>query len=887
MTIPSGTDRTAQRPRSVVLVMAMVASFLVVLTNPDVAAASWSATTAPGGQARADAQGMVGGQTPSAAAQPTTSNDVVVNWAASTGGPLTGYDVLAYDADTAEPRAVGGTCAGLVTATTCTDVDAPDGRWVYTVTPRSGGWTGAASAPSALVVVDTVPPTVTIDFPTPGGAYNAASWNAGCPEPGFCGGADDVGSGLVAGGVSVQQVSTGLYWDGTAFASPVRVLLQIPGGNPDTTGWAFPIDNFPTDGQYTEQAVATDAVGNTTTASVTFTIDRDGPVTPGGFPLPGGVYGVELWNAGCPQPGFCAVGEVPADIVGGGLSVLQVDTGLYWDGTAFTSTTELLLPLPTTTDMWLFPISNFPADGPYSIRAVLTDSAGNDTVTVVPFAIDRVAPVISPLFPINGGVYDVAGWDAGCPTPGLCGTVTDDNELVSGLVTLRQVATGLYWDGSAFAAETEQPVLFDSAGSIPFPAANFAADGVYTAQIVVRDRAGNDANLTRTFTIDRDAPIVDIQFPLDGTTYSTATWNAGCPTPGFCGTASDSGSGLSNQQISIRRDADGTYWNGSAFTGTTETLLSMTGDDFAFAASRFPTDGSYTVRVEATDFGGHTATDTATFTIDRTAPTVAVTFPADGGTYNAASWAAGCPTANICTTATDAGTVAAHAVSIRQGTGNYWNGTAFASATEVLLPVLGTGRLAFPAANFTVDGAYTVRAVATDAVGNAAAATSTFTIDKTAPRVTAMTQTDANGFLAPGDELAIRFSEPLDLATLCSTWSGTGDRSLTNVTVNVNSAIGIYDVVGDITSPTCTLRAGSLETNNDYTPGSTIFSLSTLTWTESTRTLTLRFGVRTWGISNWFPNLPDTSVYTVSPGVTDRAGNAVSPVTFSVDNVRF
>ena len=49
---------------------------------------------------------MVGGQTPLAAAQPTTSNDVEVTWAASTGGPLTGYDVLAYDADTAEPRAV-------------------------------------------------------------------------------------------------------------------------------------------------------------------------------------------------------------------------------------------------------------------------------------------------------------------------------------------------------------------------------------------------------------------------------------------------------------------------------------------------------------------------------------------------------------------------------------------------------------------------------------------------------------------------------------------------------------------------------------------------------------------------------------------------------------
>lgn len=868
------------------LVMALVVALVAVITTADVAGAEWPADTAPGGQARGYPQAMTPGQSPTAEAVPETSNNVAVSWAASTGGPLSGYEVVARDAVTGETRAVGGTCSGLVTATNCTDSGAPDGLWTYTIVPRAGAWAGAASAPSKPVVVDTVAPTVTIEFPAPGSAYNADGWNAGCTEPGFCGTADDVGSGLVGGGVAVQQAGTGLYWDGVGFASPFRVLLDVTGGSPGYNVWGFSIDAFPTDGQYTMQAVAIDGGGNSTTASVTFTIDRDGPVTPEGFPAVDGIYGAELWNAGCSQPGVCAGGEAPTDVVDGGLSMLQVDTGLYWDGTAFTSTTEILLPLPTT-DVWPFPVTNFPADGGYSVKAVLTDSAGNDTVTVVPFTIDLTAPVLTPTFPLAGGVYDAAEWDAGCDPSGLCGTATDDSgPVASAFVTLQEVGTGFYWDGTAFAGTSDGPMPFQPGGFVPFPATNFTADGVYRARVVVRDVAGNIATFTGTFTFDQSAPVVELTHPLDGGSYTTATWNAGCAVPGICATTSDAGSGLADERVSIRRDADGAYWNGSSFTGTTEAFVSIADGAYPFGAASFPADGAYTVRVEAADFGGHTADDTATFTIDRTAPVVTLTFPAAGSTYNAARWDAGCPTASICTTATDnGGPAATHVVSVRQGTGNYWDGTAFASAAEVLLPVPATGTLAFPAANFPTDGSYMVRAAATDAVGNAATVSNAFTIDKTAPRVVAMTQTNANGYLAAGDELTITFSEPLDLSTICSAWTGTGDRSLTNVTARVTSSFN--DVVNDITSPTCTLRAGTLETNNDYFVGGATFSPSTLTWTESTRTLKLRFGTRTSGLSEIFPDLRATSVYTLSPGLLDRAGNAASPATFSATGQRF
>lgn len=872
--------------RSTGIVMVVLVALLGAAAIAEEAGASWSASTVPGGQARSGSQVMTPGHTPTAVAVPANGDDVEVSWAPTTGGPLTGYEVLARDAATDEPRAVGGTCAGLVTETICTDSDAPDGRWTYTIVSRSGAWAGTPSQPSATVLVDVVAPTVTIDFPTPGAAYDAAGWDAGCAEPGFCGTAQDVG-GLSAGGVSVQQVSTGLHWDGTAFASPFRVLLDITGGTAGYHLWGFSVDDFPADGQYTVQAIAVDGAGSTTTASATFSIDREGPATPVGFPVSGGTYGTELWDAGCSQPGFCAGGETPTDVVDGGLSMLQVDTGRYWDGAAFTSTTEVLLPLPTT-DVWPFPITNFPDDGAYRIRAVLTDGAGNDTVTVVPFTIDRIAPDLTPTFPLPGGVYDTAAWDAGCTPSGICGTATDDSgPVASAFVTLQEVATGLFWDGTAFAGTADHPMPFQPGGIVPFPASSFTADGEYRARVVARDVAGNLAALTGTFSIDRLDPVVDIVHPLDGGAYRADTWNAGCAAPGICGVTSDGTNDLASVRISIRRNATGAYWNGSAFTETAETFTSMDSDAYAFDAASFPADGGYTVRMEAADFGGHTAADAATFTIDRTAPAVALTFPSPGVTYNAASWAGGCPVPGICGSATDASsTVSSHAVSIRQGTGNYWNGTAFASPTEVLVSVLGTGELPLPFTSFDVDGAYTVRAVGTDAVGNTTTTSATFATDRLRPAVAGLTVTNGDGLLRVGDAVAVVFSEPLDLSTICSTWTGTGDRSLTNVSVAFTNN-GIDDLISSVTSPTCALQTGTLGTRNDYAHSNAIYGSSTVSWTEATRTLRIELGVKSSGAISDAPQPLDTSTFTPSALLADRAGNAVATTPFVKANVRF
>ncbi len=130
-----------------------------------------------------------------------------------------------------------------------------------------------------------------------------------------------------------------------------------------------------------------------------------------------------------------------------------------------------------------------------------------------------------------------------------------------------------------------------------------------------------------------------------------------------------------------------------------------------------------------------------TFTIDNVNPTSTVGFPANGGFYNAGTWAAGCGTGadDICGTAADAGGSGPASVrwSLRRAsTGLYWNGSSFSSASQVFISADGAASWSddFAFSNFPGDGSYTLSARATDRAGNEeATSTATFVVDTTAP----------------------------------------------------------------------------------------------------------------------------------------------------------
>jgi Big-like domain-containing protein len=133
--------------------------------------------------------------------------------------------------------------------------------------------------------------------------------------------------------------------------------------------------------------------------------------------------------------------------------------------------------------------------------------------------------------------------------------------------------------------------------------------------------------------VDSTPPTSIVSFPANGGLYNASAWNAGCPTPGFCGSAADNpgGSGVAKVELSLRRGSGG-WWGGSAFDSVVESYLTANGSSswsYAFAIGAL-SDGTYTLHVRATDNNGNVETPTTvTFTIDTTPPdTIIDTGPA-------------------------------------------------------------------------------------------------------------------------------------------------------------------------------------------------------------------------------------------------------------------
>jgi hypothetical protein len=104
------------------------------------------------GAGAAGAKSMPGGNTPTATLVVTS---VTVSWSASSfgGGPdVEGYLVKRYSALGGGAETPGGSCAGTVSATSCSDSGVSPGTWTYTVTPVQGSWQGAESGHSNSVV---------------------------------------------------------------------------------------------------------------------------------------------------------------------------------------------------------------------------------------------------------------------------------------------------------------------------------------------------------------------------------------------------------------------------------------------------------------------------------------------------------------------------------------------------------------------------------------------------------------------------------------------------------------------------------------------------------------------------------------------------------------
>jgi hypothetical protein len=630
------------------------------------------------------------------------------------------------------------------------------------------------------------------------------------------------------------------------------------------------------------------------------TIDNTLPTSTIYFPVSSGNYNSASWNGGCsssicgtatdPPPNSTGVSVVKVSIQ----STSGANSGKYWNGTTFSSVSELLFSA-STSNSWAnwtlsFPAANLPVDGTYTVRSYATDNATNvqTPATAASFTYDTVKPVTTITITPASANGSLGWYKTTAPTFTLSATDTGGSGVAS---TFYKIDAG-----------TTQ--TYSSAVTIP--------EGQHTISYWSTDNAGNTetTNTTTTFKVDTVTPANVLSLGsasgafLNGTTLYYKSDAAGSFT--VVNGVTDATSGPASATFP---GLTGTNWTAHS----AETVSTPSGGPYASSLYQWSTGAGApsTTALTATDTAGNTNTGTAlTFTSDTAATAPTITFPSPTS-YNNTSWNAACAS-TICGTSTDAGAgVQKLEVSIRQGSGNYWNGSTFSSASQVWNQASGTTNWSygFTGANFPAEGSYAVSARTTDNVGNVSGlSTVTVTIDRTQPTVSDVTISGGTAGKAEAtDTIVITFSEAVSATSICSSWvnDGTTQAILGNndgggnngasVSVNDNAISGNDSVTFNMgTACSAGGHVGSINLGSSAYVSATVSfhgngtnKTTTYSYSPTTKKLTITLGQANGG-TVCTSGCPSTSNATTTPDplITDLAGNAITG-TFSKNGSQF
>jgi len=144
-------------------------------------------------------------------------------------------------------------------------------------------------------------------------------------------------------------------------------------------------------------------------------VDRAAPTITTTFPVAGRSYNAASWTAGCSPVGICGTAADPSGVASVAVAVQQQSSGKYWNGSAFSSATQVFNPASGTT-AWGYAIVR-PADGTYIAFVRATDGVGNTTangdLNKTTFTVDTVAPAAPVLVqkPTNPTTKATAAFD--------------------------------------------------------------------------------------------------------------------------------------------------------------------------------------------------------------------------------------------------------------------------------------------------------------------------------------------------------------------------------------------------------------------------------------------------------------------------------------------
>jgi large repetitive protein len=288
-------------------------------------------------------------------------------------------------------------------------------------------------------------------------------------------------------------------------------------------------------------------------------------------------------------------------------------------------------------------------DGAKSYTLTATDVFGKTTVVSFDFNVDATAPAAVISAPL------VSDWLSGT-TFTANGTGSDVTSVVD-TIEIR-VDTNGDADFNDLGAEDWAPASGTSNWSSVVSLAGIG-EGTRTIEIRATDAAGNATTTSRSFGVDQSNPSTSVTAPANTNTTFSVT-----------GTATD-GNGLTGITVWQTKDA----------VGAVEVLnTALTGTSDGWSVPTMPnggaTTGVYEYTITVTDAAGKTFQDTATTTIDISAPTVVISNP---GASDQLLGAAFSPTG----TATDIGASGVATVEYRVDVDNdtVFSGTGFEAWT--------------------------------------------------------------------------------------------------------------------------------------------------------------------------------------------------------------
>ena len=361
------------------------------------------------------------------------------------------------------------------------------------------------------------------------------------------------------------------------------------------------------------------------------------------------------------------------------------------------------------------------------------ESTSHETLGIVlpDIPADTTIPFSNVTFPANDEILSP-------DIHNITGIASNDSSGITAVrVRIQQIgiSTARYWDGKAWTSTSVYPeASLNSDGSAwTLADVDLTAPGNYRIRVQAVDSAGNRAGAidnpkTDFFVVasDNTIPTAQATTPLDSSTITATVTD-------ITGIAADTQSNIDRVIVRVQRlrVSPAQYWNGTAWTSAStypEASLNSDGSAWTLPNVDLTVPGNYRIRVQAFDSAGNKAgaidnpkTDFSVSPPDNTIPTAQATTPSDSSAISATVTDITGITAD---TQSNIDRVIVRVQRLRVSPAQYWNGTAWTSASTYPEASLNSdgNTWTLPNVDLTVPGNYRIRVQAFDTAGNKAGA---------------------------------------------------------------------------------------------------------------------------------------------------------------------